>query len=554
MIGKAAILGLFVYSGSLAAPVPVVDGAEEARPHKKWSRDQTSYKKGHRDRISVIAGGNVEQAIEWFDDYLVEHPGDLEALYGLALGHARQGDVDTAMSYVERAVDGGLPFERFLAGPRDLLAPLVSSRAFRKYRSKRRVELLHGPMLGSVTHEGARFWFRTASEKKVRVRVSASRAMTDAIETRAVRTRKERDFTAVAAVEGLRPDTRYFYEVRIQGKPVSIDPPPSFRTFRPPGESGSLRVGFGGGAGYTPWNERMWDTLAEHDLPLFLMLGDNVYIDAPTVPETQRYCYYRRFSRPEWRRFVASTSIHAIWDDHDFATNETISGPGTDVPEWKRDVWHVFKENWNNPTYGGGEEQPGVWHRFSVGDVDFFMLDGRYYRTDPEIQRPSMLGPVQKRWLLEELAESRATFKVLASPVPWAAGTKIGIAGTGRPRAWDTWDGYPDEREEILRFIEEKRIEGVVLISADRHRSDSWKIPRDDGYTLYDWISSRLTNHKFHRPVESEYCLFSYYEEPAFGLLTFETESSDPTVTYEVVNVDGEVVETQTLKRSELSE
>jgi phosphodiesterase/alkaline phosphatase D-like protein len=33
-------------------------------------------------------------------------------------------------------------------------------------------------------------------------------------------------------------------------------------------------------------------------------------------------------------------------------------------------------------------------------------------------------------------------------------------------------DGYPEEREEIFSFLAKNEIERVVLVSADRHRSD----------------------------------------------------------------------------------
>lgn len=520
------------------------------RVRKRWRRQKESYKKGHRDQIKLIARGDVAPAIAWFEKYLADHPRDLEALFGLAVAHTRNGNLDTAMGFVEQAVDAGLPIERFIAGPRALLAPLVESDLFREYFASRKVELIHGPMLGSLTDGRARFWVRTASETDVLVSLSQSPTMEPSVESPVVRTSAERDFTAVAEVTGLAPDTRYFYRVHVGESWVPADPPPSFRTFPPPGSHGRVRVGFGACAGYTPQNERMWDTLAGQDLQAFLMLGDNVYIDAPASAETQRYCYYRRYSRPEWRRFVGSTPVFAVWDDHDFGTNEAIGGPDVDVPAWKIDVWRVFVENFNNPYYAGGAERPGVWHDFAIGDVDFFLLDGRYYRDDPRTPRPSMLGPVQKAWLFEKLAASTATFKVIASPVPWAFGVKRGPPA-GRPRASDAWEGYPDEREQVFRFIEDHQIDGVVLLSGDRHRSDAWKIPREGGGVFFEWLSARLTNSEYHRPVENENCIFSYEKKPSFGRLTFVTDIPEPTVTYEVLNIDGEILFEQTVALQE---
>ncbi len=164
----------------------------------------------------------------------------------------------------------------------------------------------------------------------------------------------------------------------------------------------------------------MWDTIGGFAPDALLLLGDNVYIDDPESPVMQRYTYHRRQSRPEWRRLIASTPVFTIWDDHDFSTNDSWGGPLVDVPAWKLDhSWPIFVENWANPPYAGGREQPGCYYAFSCGDVDFIMLDCRYYRTDPSGPQPSMLGPVQLAWLKQQLLRSDGTFKVICSSVPW---------------------------------------------------------------------------------------------------------------------------------------
>jgi len=499
------------------------------------------YKKENREAIAKIVDGNADVAIRHFENYLQDHPGDLESLYGLAVAYAQKQDIDRAMQYVKQAVDAGLPFARFLAGPRDLLKPLTDTAEFKELSEKQAVEFLHGPMLGCVTDKSAKFWFRTADEVPVQVRISASEDMDSAIESAVGKTKKARDFTAVAAVQGLKPDTQYYYELLVNGK---AEPKRwSFRTFPARGAKAKFEIGFGGGAGYTPWHERMWNTIAGHNLRAFLFLGDNVYIDNPTRPAVQQYCYYRRQSRPEYRAFTASAAIYAIWDDHDFTTNDAGGGPEIAKPKWKIPVWQVFRHNWNNPYYGGGKEQPGCWFDFSIGDVDVFMLDGRYYRTDPKREHPSMLGPAQKKWLFEKLKDSKGTFKILVSPVPWSYGAK--------PGSLDPWQGYKQEREEIFSFLEQNKINGVILISADRHRSDVWKIERPDGYTLYEFESSKLTNVHKHGIMPG--ALFGYNEKCSFGLLGFDTTITDPQVTYKIINIDDEVVHAFSLQKSQLS-
>lgn len=171
------------------------------------------------------------------------------------------------------------------------------------------------------------------------------------------------------------------------------------------------------------------------------------------------------------------------------------------------------------------------------------MLDGRYYRNlDPEKSEVSMLGFVQRAWLLDTLRKSNGTFKILCSPVPWVFEAK----GDSQ----DTWNGFKHERGILFDFLAEHNVEGVVLMSADRHRSDLWRIERDPDYPLFEFNSSRLTNQHVHKTMDQ--ALFSYNAKQSFGLVDFNTTIDDPTVTYSVVTIDGEVVNTFRLQRSEL--
>jgi alkaline phosphatase D len=237
--------------------------------------------------------------------------------------------------------------------------------------------------------------------------------------------------------------------------------------------------------------------------------------------------------------------VFSIWDDHDFGTNDCFGGPEIESPSWKRPVYEIFRDNWVNPGYGGGDKQPGIWWDTYINDVHFICIDGRYYRTDPKKTKgePSMLGPAQKRWLLSTIKKSRGTFKVLISPVPWVFKAK----GDSR----DTWSGFKKERNEIFTFLTENKIEGVVLMSADRHRSDLWKIARPGDYALYEFNSSRLTNQHVHKTMEA--AIFSYNAKQSFGTVDFDTTAADPTATYGIHTIDGEQVFQHTVKRSELN-
>ena len=499
------------------------------------------YKKLQRETVAEIEVGYWDDAQRYLDTFLISYPEDQEALYAMTLLQTVRKNMPLALKWTQKSLEAGLPLSRFTADLHGMLSPLLQHPSFGELKKDYPQNLLlHGPMLGNVTDTSFSVWLRTEGGVEVQIKCFDDQGVERGVSEPNSAT-KEVEYTLIANVSGLDPGKTYGYEVWIAGK--KIGQRHTFQTAHSKAKPTLFSLGFSGGAGYTPRYERMWDTLSTHELDLFLLLGDNVYIDHPERPATQKYCYYRRQSRPEYQRFTAKTPIYAIWDDHDFTYNDDRGGPAIDEPYWKPKVWEVFKNQWVNPYYGGGEEHPGCYMDFSKGDVDFFLLDCRYYREDPKKEGASMLGPIQKAWLKEKLKASKATFKVIASSVPWAFNTK--------PGSLDTWDGHPEEREEIFSFIEKEKIEGVLLISADRHRSDAWKIERPEGYNFYDLMSSKLTNVHTHKVMPGS--LFGYNRMCSFGVLAFDTTREDPQVQYRIYNIENEEIHRLTLYRSQFT-
>jgi alkaline phosphatase D len=199
----------------------------------------------------------------------------------------------------------------------------------------------------------------------------------------------------------------------------------------------------------------------------------------------------------------------------------------------------VFRNYWANPAFGI-DGTPGVFFRHSHGGVDFFLLDGRYYRDPnvaPDGPQKTMLGAGQKAWLKSELAASRAPFKILASGSGWSKGD--GPQG-------DTWAAFLHERDELFDFIRDHGIGGVVLLSGDTHAGElncmQWS--ERGGYDLYDLVSSPLAQfptatwmdlvpeHRV-RPV--------YARGTNFGVLDFACEP-EPSLTFTLRDERGDAV------------
>ncbi|HEY2296001.1 MAG TPA: alkaline phosphatase D family protein [Thermoanaerobaculia bacterium] len=119
--------------------------------------------------------------------------------------------------------------------------------------------------------------------------------------------------------------------------------------------------------------------------------------------------------------------------------------------------------------YGGGKPPAAI--RFNGADV-----------PNPRRGAPpaSMLGGEQKKWFLERLRASAATWKLWGNSVgmlDWRTDLQ-NLPAEGGPR-WpadgfalaggDDWSGYRSERAEILDLVERERIAGFATIAGDRH-------------------------------------------------------------------------------------
>lgn len=280
--------------------------------------------------LRLIQTGKADEAVEYADEYYAMFPGymDQEIFFMKAMAQSHLGKPGEAAKSMKRAIaEAELPPQRFLAGPRRMFRSLYNHREFIDLWEDHQHNLVHGPMLGAMTDRSVRVWVRTVSETPVRVVVSPSPAMKERVVSDPVISRSEDDYTAVVEVDGLEPNARYYYKVLLGKDQHEIwSDHQSFTTYPSTGQPAEFQIAFGGGAGYVPFNERMWDTVRRFRPSAFLTLGDNVYIDDPESPDQQRLLYYQRQSRLEFRRLVASSPVYAIWDDHDFAMNDSWNG------------------------------------------------------------------------------------------------------------------------------------------------------------------------------------------------------------------------------------
>jgi alkaline phosphatase D len=392
--------------------------------------------------------------------------------------------------------------------------------------------LTHGPLIGAVEPDRARIWVRTDVTRRVGLRLSGQPALDAAPVVAWADTAAAADFTATLEAAQLAPGTTYYYGVEIDGV-LHSEPSWSFTTPPPRGQPGAFTFAFGSCA-RQEHPQDIFGAIAQARPDLFLFIGDNHYGDA-TQLDAHRWNAQRMRETPR-RLLHASVPTLAIWDDHDFLGNDSDGTyPGREVAR------RAFREYWPNPSYG--EDEQGIYFRHSYGDVDFFMLDGRFFRDprdgaipfgDPEGRR-SVLGAPQTTWLIEQLRASTATFKFLVLGSQWTS--------YGNP---DSWASFLEARDAIFDAIALHRIEGVVLLSGDRHRSEYRLLPRLDAYNLPELTSSPMANTVRECDLEDNDLVYcegldiltgqSYYQ---VSFVSVDTASEDPKISATIQRFTG---------------
>ena len=392
--------------------------------------------------------------------------------------------------------------------------------------------LLQGPMLGPAGTGSLTVWARASGEYPVAVQYATSPDMANARTSAPVQAVLANDLTVVIKFDGLKPAATYWYRVLVNGEVDRYRIQPSAARTAPDRPQ-SFRVGFGSCARIArDPDQRIFRVVDAQSPDLFFWLGDNVYADAETeVAFADEYRRQRNVT--SLQGVIRSIPQFAIWDDHDFGYN---NGDG-EYP-YKDQSLAVFKRYWANPAYGQ-PNNPGVYFDYSYAGIDFFFLDGRYYRSPNAAQdgpEKSFLGKTQTTWLKERLLASRAPFKILACGSGWSMAD--GLTG-------DTWAAFRTERDALFDFIRERRIEGVVCLSGDSHVGELNCIPCSEkgGYDIYDLVSSPLA-----QPTDSSWVTQSpevrmrpvYAGGPNFGMLEF-TAGESPKLSFSLFNEAGDV-------------
>ncbi|MFF4468536.1 alkaline phosphatase D family protein [Streptomyces sp. NPDC001599] len=396
---------------------------------------------------------------------------------------------------------------------------------------------LHGVASGDPLPDGILLWTRvtpvpeaipgsaTGPDTEVSWIVATDKALTNVVAKGSVTATAASDHTVKADVRGLAPATDYWF--RFSAGPTDS---PAARTRTAPAHDAAvtgLRFGVVSCANWEAGYFSPYRHLAARgDLDAWLHLGDYIYeygtgeygtrdtVVRPHAPAHEiltladyRIRHGRYKTDPDLQALHAAAPVVAIWDDHEIA-NDTWSGGAENHTEGAEGTWAARQSAAKRAYFEWMPVRPAIagttYRRLRFGKlVDLSLLDLRSFRSQQvalgngEVDDPdrTLTGRAQLDWLKAGLASSDATWRLVGNPVmisPFAVGSLpasllgplaelLGLPKGGIALNTDQWDGYTDDRRELLAHLRAHAIRNTVFLTGDIHMAWANDVPHNAG-------------------------------------------------------------------------
>ncbi|MFF9163023.1 alkaline phosphatase D family protein [Streptomyces longwoodensis] len=416
-----------------------------------------------------------------------------------------------------------------LAGP---LAAALPARA-----ADEAPAFLHGVASGDPLPDGILLWTRvtptaaatpgsgTGPDIEVEWVIALDKALTTVVAKGSVTATAASDHTVKADVRGLQPATDYWFRFS-----AGDTDSPVARTRTAPAVDAAvpgLRFGVVSCANWEAGYFSAYRHLAARsDLDAWLHLGDYVYeygtgqygtrdtVVRPHAPAHEiltladyRTRHGRYKTDPDLQALHHKAPVVAIWDDHEFA-NDAWSGGAENHTEGAEGTWTARQAAARQAYFEWMPVRPAIagttYRRLRFGKLaDLSLLDLRSFRSqqvktgnggvdDPD---RTLTGRAQLDWLKAGLQSSDTTWRLVGNSVmisPFAIGSLtadllkplaelLGLPKEGLALNTDQWDGYTDDRRELLAHLRAHAIRNTVFLTGDIHMAWANDVPVDAG-------------------------------------------------------------------------
>ena len=121
---------------------------------------------------------------------------------------------------------------------------------------------------------------------------------------------------------------------------------------------------------------------------------------------------------------------------------------------------------------------------------------------------------------------------------------------------FDAFRFFPAEYKELLTFLEENKINGVLFVTGDRHHSEIIRMQRNTGYPLYDITSSPVTSSAAKTQgaeTNNPNRVGKEIAEQNYARFSVTGEGKERKLTIDFVGLKGNVLDTWEVKASDLT-
>jgi alkaline phosphatase D len=406
-----------------------------------------------------------------------------------------------------------------------------------------KVELKSGPMLGYSEMREVIVWLQTTEKGKIQLNYWDQILPKQIFKSEIVETDISTAFTAKIILSLLEPGKKYGYQVLLNEKPLLFPYPLEFQTqslwqWRTDPPAFSIALGSCAYINDTPYdrpgkpygsNYHIFESILAKKPDAMLWLGDNTYLRETDWNSRSGILYRYTHTRatPELQGLLGSVHHYAIWDDHDFGPDNSDRGF-----IHKEATLEAFRLFWGNPT-SGLPDQNGITSQFQWADIDFFLLDNRFSRAPDERKtgERTQFGKAQIEWLLDALKTSKAPFKMVATGGQFLSASAI---------AENHIKLYPEEREYLIKRIEEEGLTNIIFLTGDRHLTELTELKLPNGKFIYDLTVSPLTSGVNTNPDSNVLRVpGTLVTEHNFGLLTFSGKRQERKLTIKIFDAAG---------------
>ncbi|MGJ8543815.1 MAG: alkaline phosphatase D family protein [Sulfitobacter sp.] len=407
---------------------------------------------------------------------------------------------------------------RLLAGSSALAAGLAMPSLS---RAAARPVFEHGVQSGDVDMSSGMIWTRTDRPAKVMMEISTTESFANPRQLAPMDAIPASDMAIKRLVADLPSDQDIFYRFTAADLyDLNATSEPIIGHFRTaPAARRNIRFAWSGDTAGQGWgiNEDgmlTYATMARHQPDFFLHSGDTIYADGPMqdevekdgsviwrntvlIDEKRKVAETLDEYRGQWKYNMMDEHVRALnaavptfmqWDDHEVVNNWSASKDLMGDDRYTEKNVHVlaaraaraFHEM--TPLRITPAEPNRVYRKINYGPMlDVFFLDLRSYRgpngpamEDETTAASQIMGAEQMAWLKRELANSNATWKVIASDMPLGIIVWDDFANQAGAEAIANGDNGPAKGRELeiadlLRFIKTAGIKNTVWFTADVH-------------------------------------------------------------------------------------